>query len=920
MTACYSRRYIGQFLIPVIILGTVSSEEGSSVELPLLHCYISSGDNFWIGQALPVDSKASIEASFDLLQRLGIKRVYWRGLEAATWVDAHQERAESPRYFMFWSWLRHLYKDVDPDRLAVQAARKRGMEIWGVANLVDWGSQADAPPFKVYPFNSESKLRIENPEWVPVDKYGVMRQGGPIEFAYPKARKALVDLHMKYMRRDGYDGMVFLTYAENHSMRFQDEFGFNEPIVNEFKKRYGIDIRNEPWKRFATRFDWYHLRGEYLTQFVRELKSNLNKSNQKLGFFLQPWNPHMPQPWNVPELMLTAGSIHLDLETWIQDGLVDEFLIYGNSDRQMQTRAVKNLLWMTRQTESQVGILTSGPSAKWWKPFQKNRVPTVVAWGEDSMYLERSFVPVQKADSLKSDDPLLVMKALSQIVEGKLKAPIEEVTALTLHPHLIVRRLALRALGKLKDPRSVPLIEEALFDPENSIRCMAALALRDNHRPESLLKILDAVERNDNHPLEEILRVTIPRLKPNPREQLVTAYKTNKHEAVRRVAMRALRFLSHPSLLTVWQDGLKDPDRFVRFVSAEGLGTLTNRADAIDSLIRALELEDVVVATRAAVSLSSIVRKGGKETTAKRRAILAGLQKLYAQYGGNCARADAEWGYRPVGNALLALGEDGEAALRKFLHQTADTHLAELAWKTLFIRQKAGSFSEVTEKENELAFRNRPLHMKRFRAVRLKQDFDDPDHWLASTRGSVGNVHKVSGRWGGLLDNGPLVDATVASSGRQSLKLNRGGASFGGQALPGITDGADYVLSIRVYPQTKSSSFLFYLKGFNESYKEEAGLFMKEGGAIFLRDVKKDGWVDTGLKLSAKEWSTIRLRSNRNLGVYGVSIQATNQKEVHSPMSAPLVQQHALRLIQLFPQPPADSVVFIDDIEWLEIL
>ena len=40
---------------------------------------------------------------------------------------------------------------------------------------------------------------------------------------------------MKFMKRDGYDGMVFLTYAENHAMRFQDEFGFNE-------------VRNRPHK------------------------------------------------------------------------------------------------------------------------------------------------------------------------------------------------------------------------------------------------------------------------------------------------------------------------------------------------------------------------------------------------------------------------------------------------------------------------------------------------------------------------------------------------------------------------------------------------------------------------------------------------------------------------------------------------
>jgi hypothetical protein len=157
----------------------------SAGEPPLLHCYISAGDNYWLGQSLPMDSPASIEASFDLLHRLRVKRVYWRGLEAATWVEGHRERPESVQYFEFWKWLRWLYENVEPDRVAVEAAHKRGMDIWGVANLVDWGSSADTPPFKHYPFNSESRLRIEHPEWIPVDKSGLPKPT-PCRFTLPE--------------------------------------------------------------------------------------------------------------------------------------------------------------------------------------------------------------------------------------------------------------------------------------------------------------------------------------------------------------------------------------------------------------------------------------------------------------------------------------------------------------------------------------------------------------------------------------------------------------------------------------------------------------------------------------------------------------------------------------------------------------
>src|SRR5437763_14515896 len=66
--------------------------EPSQPKAPILDCFISTGDNHWVGSWLPIDSKASIEASFDLLKQLGVRRVYWRGLEEAKGGETLQER------------------------------------------------------------------------------------------------------------------------------------------------------------------------------------------------------------------------------------------------------------------------------------------------------------------------------------------------------------------------------------------------------------------------------------------------------------------------------------------------------------------------------------------------------------------------------------------------------------------------------------------------------------------------------------------------------------------------------------------------------------------------------------------------------------------------------------------------------------
>ena len=86
--------------------------------------------------------------------------------------------------------------------------------------------------------------------------------------------------------------------------------------------------------------------------------------------FINPQQPHFPQPWNVPELMLTGGHIALDLETWVREGSVDHLLVYGNCHPDRQTAAIENCLWLVRSTPSTVGCLTSSPYADRFARFR----------------------------------------------------------------------------------------------------------------------------------------------------------------------------------------------------------------------------------------------------------------------------------------------------------------------------------------------------------------------------------------------------------------------------------------------------------------------------------------------------------------------------------------------------------------------
>lgn len=900
-------------------VGLLLAQSPAPGRLPPTDTYISTGDNHYLGLSLAIDTPATIDAAFAMFKDLGIRRVYWRGLEAKTWLIDSRERPENLRYYSFWKWLRKLYKEVDPDKLAIEAARKHGIEIWGVATLVDWGSPADTPGFNDWPFNNESRLRLEHPEWAPVDRHGVLKQGGTIELAYPEARKALVDLHMQVMNTDRYDGMVFLTYAENHSMRFQDEFGYSEPIVKEFKRRHGVDLRFDEFTRNGTREDWVRLRGEYLTAYLQELKQALAKNQQKLGIFINPWQPHALQPWNVPETIQTGGSMYLDLETLIRAGTLDQLIVYGYCYRPTQLKTVQDLMWMTRQTDTKVTVLTSSPTDPSWKPLTDQGVEVSSALLEDEMYLDRSAIPEQPLSSLTSDRAVLRMRTLAQVVQGQTKATVADVAPLAKDPNVIVRRLAIQALGKLADPSAIPVIEAALQDPEPAVRYYAGAALRHVNGPDSARKLLAAVDAWSHHPLVEIAVQTLSRLKPAPRDELARVMLEHPNEIVRMTAARSLVFLANDSLLDTFIKGLNDSNQYVRFACTEALGQLGSNPAAVQTLIEQLKREgDVVVNNRAATSLGAIIARNDDAVRSLGPQVLEGLKKAYARLGDGNGRADAEWAYRPVGNALLKFGPEGEAVLRAFMEQTSDKRLAEQAWKSLYIRKETSQFSMVTEKENQEAFRRRPAILRSREVPRMSQDFEKG--FSLALVGMAGDVNVPGGRWGAFADGGPAIDASVASSGKQSIKFVRGKPSLTAAVAKGVSAGAPYRASFRVRRDSDRSAISVSVAGGTGTRADQAGIFIAPDGELRLRDAAGAKWVSTSLSIPPGKWMQVRLLVDPSAGACRVSVVADDGTERASEASVPVSAMENVRYITFSPQGEPGNVTYVDDVELVEMM
>jgi hypothetical protein len=60
------------------------------------------------------------------------------------------------------------------------------MEVYFLAPLFDFCGPADSGGCKEYPYFGQINFTLQHPEWMPIDRYGVRRQNGPIELCYPR--------------------------------------------------------------------------------------------------------------------------------------------------------------------------------------------------------------------------------------------------------------------------------------------------------------------------------------------------------------------------------------------------------------------------------------------------------------------------------------------------------------------------------------------------------------------------------------------------------------------------------------------------------------------------------------------------------------------------------------------------------------
>ncbi|HUR57050.1 MAG TPA: family 10 glycosylhydrolase [Opitutaceae bacterium] len=193
------------------------------------------------------------------------------------------------------------FADEGTDTLAVVAAACRETGIACYASLRMNGDYNAEWMGETLPRMFNSTFWWSHPEYRVRGKAGEDRT--KLSYAFPEVREYKLGILRAAAERD-IDG-INLDF-----LRHPDFLGYEQPLIDVFQSRHGIDPRTLP----ATDARWMKLRAEIMTGFVRDVRALLDaagkKNGRRLGLSARvDWKAH--RAWGC------------DVEAWMKEGLLD---------------------------------------------------------------------------------------------------------------------------------------------------------------------------------------------------------------------------------------------------------------------------------------------------------------------------------------------------------------------------------------------------------------------------------------------------------------------------------------------------------------------------------------------------------------------------------------------------------------------
>jgi len=218
--------------------------------------------------------------------------------------------------------------DIDWDFLHIvpECAHQQGLKAYLYVSIFDEGFPLAPPEVRAISYHNamhgqhitwQSDFSRRHPNYALVDRSGEIRQWGVLCLAYPQVREHFRRRFRVWLEGCEWDGLFVCTRSQSRPADFADQFGFNEPIRQEYQERYGRDICAEDFDPQL----WRDLRGEYLTIFLSELREMTAALGMRLALGV-PRGDVLGPP---------LSNLTLGWREWVGRGLLDELVINQNS-------------------------------------------------------------------------------------------------------------------------------------------------------------------------------------------------------------------------------------------------------------------------------------------------------------------------------------------------------------------------------------------------------------------------------------------------------------------------------------------------------------------------------------------------------------------------------------------------------------
>ena len=115
----------------------------------------------------------------------------------------------------------------------------------------------------------------------------------------------------------GVDGLSVRLNSHGGCNDEPNEYGFNEPLLEEYRQRYGVDALEDD----AVLDRLPRLRGEHVTAFLRDTAAKVRRAGKKMQIHMHP-DAFRPNP-SPRERYWSLTNINYDWKAWLEEGLAD---------------------------------------------------------------------------------------------------------------------------------------------------------------------------------------------------------------------------------------------------------------------------------------------------------------------------------------------------------------------------------------------------------------------------------------------------------------------------------------------------------------------------------------------------------------------------------------------------------------------